>query len=506
MQTRKEGRIRRALFVVTVFALAMAFSSVAQAQDELPAPRAEIFVGYSYYDPGAGSQGIDKGFNTAVTWNFNKYIGVTFDTSGHYGDEANVGNFGFGPTVRLPIDRFTPFAHALLGFQKASPIGAEDTGFLAMLGGGVDLRLTRLLSWRIIQVDWVRANHTFFGVDDDFNGARVGGGLVFNLGSLEPPIPPSAACSASPAQVMEGEPVTVSASPTGFNPKHDLGYGWSSTGGKVSGTGATATVDTAGMAGGSYTASATITDTKKPKITANCSANFAVQERPKNPPQISCSANPATVQSGQPSTIACSCTSPDGAQLQPLAWSTSGGTIAGEGMNATLSTEGAGAGALTVTATCTDARGLSSSGSANVNVEVPQKIEASKINECSFPNKAKPARVDNACKAALDDVALRLQRDADAKAVIVGQMDAGEKPKDVAAHRAMNTKDYLVKEKQIDASRLETRTGMDGGQRVEIYLVPAGATFDEANTTVVTAPEKPMKKKGAKKATTPPTT
>jgi len=493
MQTRREGLIRRALVVVSVCALALAISPVAQAQDELPTPRTEIFVGYSYYDPGGGLglPGINKGFNTAVTWNYNKWLGATFDTSGHYDDSMNVGNFAFGPTIKYPMDRFTPFAHLLLGWQKASPVGFEETSFLTMVGGGLDLRLTKLLSWRMIQADWVRSAHEFVPpFDDTFNGGRVSSGIVFNLGAIEPPVPPSATCSASPAQVMEGEPVSVTATPSGFNPKHNLNYAWSATGGKVSGTGATANIDTTGVAGGSYTATAIITSAKRAKDTATCSANFTVQDRPKNPPQVSCSANPATVQSGQPSTISCTCTSPDGAQLQPLAWSTSGGTIAGEGMNATLSTEGAGAGTITVTATCTDARGLSSSGAANVNVEVPQRPEASKINECSFPNKARPARVDNACKAALDDVALRLQRDADAKAVIVGQMDAGERPKNVAAQRAFHTRDYLVKEKQIDASRLETRTGADGGQRVEIYLVPAGATFEEANTTVVTPPAK----------------
>ena len=52
----------------------------------------------------------------------------------------------------------------------------------------------------------------------------------------------------------------------------------------------------------------------------------------------------------------------------------------------------------------------------------------------------------------------------------------------------------------IDATRLETRTGTDGGRRVEIWIVPAGATFDAGNTTVVTAPApKPMRKKAAKK-------
>jgi len=520
MQSRKESFIRRALVVLAIFAFALTITSAAVAQDELPAPRTEIFVGYSYLHPGSDStltvgpdpldpafpRGITKGFNAAVTWNFSKYVGLTFDTSGHYHDNADVGNFAFGPTIMFPIGHVTPFAHTLFGIQRVSPSGFEtDTDFLALLGGGLDLRFNRLISWRLLQADWVRSQHSFvLGTQDSFRGARLSSGIVFNLGSLTPPTPPSATCSASPSQVMEGEPVTVTATPSNFNPKHDLGYQWTTTGGKASGTGATAQIDTNGLAGGSYSATANISDTKNSKMTASCSANFTVTDKPKNPPQISCSANPTTVQSGQPSTISCTCTSPDNAQLQPLAWQSSSGKIAGEGMNGTLDTSGAGAGAINITTTCTDARGLSASASTSVNVEAPQAPPAaSKINECSFPNKAKPARVDNTCKAALDDVALRLQREADAKAVIVGQMDAGEKPKNVAAQRAFNTRDYLVNEKQIDASRFETRTGQDGGNRVEIYLVPAGANFDEANTTVVTgAAAAPAKKGGPKKATT----
>jgi len=282
----------------------------------------------------------------------------------------------------------------------------------------------------------------------------------------------------------------VNATANNFNPKHTLDYDWHSTGGKITGNGASAQVDTAGMAGGSYTASAHITDKRNSKAMADCSASFAVREPGKNPPQVSCSANPSTVMSGQSSAISGSCSSPDNSRLQPLAWSASGGHIAGDGMNASLDTSGLAAGSVAVSATCTDARGLSSSTTCNVNVEVPSKLEASKINECAFPNTVKPARVDNTCKAALDDVTLRLQREADAKAVIVGQSDAGEKPANLAAQRATNTKDYLVMEKQIDASRLETRTGTDGGRRVEIWIVPAGATFDAGNTTVVTGPQR----------------
>jgi hypothetical protein len=511
MHTRLEGFARRVVLAMAIFAFVGMIPLKALAQDELPTPRTEIFLGYSWYSPNDHSadgvlghtKGIVPGFESAVTWNFKKWWGVTADFSGHYGDTLTVGNMLFGPTVRVPQGRIVPYAHALVGVQHASADGFDSKSNVAVaLGGGLDWRITHLIGWRIIQADWIRSGHNFVpGTEDIFSGARLSSGITFSLGSLTPPTPPSASCSASPASVMEGEPVTVSATGNNFNPKHTLNYDWSSTSGKIAGNGATAKIDTTGMAGGNYTAKVHISDPKSKNAMADCAANFAVQERPKNPPQISCSANPSTVQSGSPSTISCTCTSPDNAQLQPLAWQASQGKIAGEGMSATLDTSGLEAGTVSVTTTCTDARGLSSSANTAVNVEKPVVINPSKINECAFPNKVKPARVDNTCKAALDDVALRLQREPDAKAVIVGESDPKEKPANVKAQRAINTKEYLVTEKQIDASRLETRTGGDEGKRVEIWIVPAGSTpFDQAGTTVVTAPEKPAKK-GGKKST-----
>jgi hypothetical protein len=123
-----------------------------------------------------------------------------------------------------------------------------------------------------------------------------------------------------------------------------------------------------------------------------------------------------------------------------------------------------------------------------VNVEVPPAPpQASKLNEINFARNS--ARVDNTAKAILDDVALRLQREADARAVIVGFADPNElKPSTLAAERAANAKEYLSKEKGIDPSRIETRTGSGGGMKADIWLVPAGASFNEPGTEVVSVP------------------
>jgi outer membrane protein OmpA-like peptidoglycan-associated protein len=126
----------------------------------------------------------------------------------------------------------------------------------------------------------------------------------------------------------------------------------------------------------------------------------------------------------------------------------------------------------------------------------PAAPESSKLNEIAF--KKNSPRVDNAAKAILDEVALRLQRDADAKAVLVGQADPSEKgAKKIAAQRAVNAKSYLVGEKGIDASRIEVRTGSGSAMSTEIWLVPAGATFNQEGTSLVSDKVKPTATKRA---------
>jgi hypothetical protein len=73
--------------------------------------------------------------------------------------------------------------------------------------------------------------------------------------------------------------------------------------------------------------------------------------------------------------------------------------------------------------------------------------------------------------------------------VIVGQFDPNEKNgQRLAAQRAVNAKAYLTSgenQKAVDGSRIDVRSGADGGMRDEVYIVPEGATFEEANTTAV---------------------
>jgi len=77
---------------------------------------------------------------------------------------------------------------------------------------------------------------------------------------------------------------------------------------------------------------------------------------------------------------------------------------------------------------------------------------------------------------------------------VVGEAAPDEKKAEtLAAQRAVNTKDYLVKEKGIDASRITTRTGTQGNKEVENYLVPAGASFDNDVTGTTAVDESTVK-------------
>ena len=517
MSLRREATRGRVVMTLLAIAILISFLPVFSfAQDDNP-PKAEIFGGYSWYNPGGTVLGtkvpsIAKGWGAAFTYDFGKWWGLTADFNGHYKTEANIYSYTFGPQFKFRnSEHFEPFAQVLVGWSHIAP--GVSTGLMTrneptiMGGGGFDLKINRHFSWRILQADYVYTTYrdkNLMTTSTRFDGARLQSGAVISFGGGKPPVPAAASCSAaSPAEVMAGEPVRVTMTPSNFNPKRKLTYAWQSTGGKASGTDTTGTIDTTGLAPGSYTVTGKVDDDRQGKnhASASCTSSFTVKEPPKHPPTVSCSANPTTVKSGDPATITATSTSPDGRPVT-VNWNTSGGRITGTGNSVQLDTAGAPAGPITVNCTASDDRGLTASGSTSVNVEVPPPPPtASKLNEINFPDKKKPWRVDNAAKAILDDVALRLQREADAKAVVIGSADPDElkvkKNANLAAERAYNTKEYLTKEKGIDPSRIELRSG-GTGTKAEIWIVPAGASFTGEGTTVVD--ESKMAKPAAKPA------
>ncbi len=489
LRDRMSGRF---CFAVVV-AFVVVTSALAFAQQETY-PKVDIFGGYSWINPGGRVGAIKlnsmtKGFGLAPTFNFNKYLGFTVDGDAHWGDQGDLSTVMFGPRLKFRQEQFQPFVHALIGLHRLGVDGiGTNNHFGTVLGGGFDIPLTQRLAFRLIEADYVWGHHNFFPAvsgTQNMGGARLRSGLLVNFGFGPPPAPLAAACAINPSSVMAGEPVTLTVNATNIPKNHTVTYNFNTTGGKATPKDNTAQVDTTGLAPGNYTVTATVTDPKAKKgaAPATCNASFTIQEPPKHPPTITCSPSQTTVQSGQPVTITASGNSPDN---RPLTYNftASGGRITTNAAQATLDTAGVPAGPITVNCTTTDDRGLSASSTTSVNVEVPPPPpQASKMNEIQFKNARKPARVDNEAKAILDDYALRLQREADSKGIVVGNSDPSEKNgAALAQQRAVNTKAYLTQEKGIDPNRIEVRVGNAGTKTAELWVVPAGATFNQAGT------------------------
>jgi opacity protein-like surface antigen len=174
--------------IICAVCLALVAALHASAQEETP--KAEVFGGYSW----AG--GDFHGWDASVTGNFNRWLGLTADFSGHYSagepvvvrERQRAHHILFGPRLSLRRKRVTPFAYALFGAVRfRAEVSApslnlfatgEDTGFNMALGGGLDVKLTRRVSLRAFQIDYLRP--TFFG--EAHNRGRLAFGLVLRLG------------------------------------------------------------------------------------------------------------------------------------------------------------------------------------------------------------------------------------------------------------------------------------------------------------------------------------
>ena len=381
-------------------------SSVAFAQSDSN-PKWDIFAGYQYLHPGATVPGafgdpdnpiaykvpdMTKGFGAALTYNFDPHWGFEFDLGHNWGSGNYELTASVGPRFIWRTDSMNYFLHALVSENRLSVSGLNaGNGIGAIVGGGMDLPLSKFIAFRLFEADyvWGRHNYADFAAPEfpslrrpSLDGVRLRTGLVFSWGG-EAPVTPTASCSVQPTEVMVGEPITATVTASNFNPKHSVTYTWSGNGGQVTGKDTTASIDTTNAAPGNYTVTAHATDPKEKKNNeASCSASYTVKPLPpKNPPTVSLSASPASVVTGGSVNVTASCTSPDSVPVSVANWTATAGTVSGSGSSATLSTAGVPAGPVTINATCTDSRGLTGQASTQVTVENPPPPPVDKVLE-----------------------------------------------------------------------------------------------------------------------------
>ncbi|HEV2710712.1 MAG TPA: hypothetical protein VGU67_10900 [Edaphobacter sp.] len=511
-------------FVLAACAVSLGVATLGAQTPSTTAPmgpnpsRVDIFTGYSYFGAhgqvkpaGINYSSIDVGAIGSGAYYFNKYFGGEVNFVAHPdGNNDGLYSASAGPIFRAPMQNFTLFAHGLVGGAKLGGPNSEPPypyhepytwGPTLTAGGGMDYDLPFLnnrFSLRLFEADY-RYIHADFGPSvppptggvmggrANLSGVDLSTGIVTHFGHVIPPPPVTYSCAVSPAQGYPGDPLTVTGTALNLNPKKTATYNWTADGGTITGTSNVANIDTKNAAPGTYTAKGHVTEGNKPGQMADCSAQYTVEAF--QPPTISCSANPTTLNPGDSSTITAEGVSP---QNRPLTYSYSAteGSVSGNGNTATLSTAGAAPGTITVTCNVVDDKGQTASSTTSVTIAAPPPPPAPTVSSLCSVNferdKRRPVRVDNEGKACLDDVSLKLQQSSDAKLALVGNAASTEKHgSDLAAKRAVNTKDYLVKEKGIDASRISVYTGTQDGKTVTTTLIPAGATLDSTGITAV---------------------
>lgn len=507
----RSSKVCRALLLGAAIAAAplTCAAQASSAGSQLPGPsRLDLFGGYTYFHPvsstldGYAYEPIAKGVLASVTGYFGDHFGVEVEGqfSPHGPDDCFYAAQA-GPVYRTQYGRLVPFAHALFGGVRVGGPGVQPCtwGYGGTAGLGVDyvlpyVFLRNRVAVRAVQADYEYA-HVDFGANTaptflnggvgTINAYRLSAGVVVRLGGMTAAYPAALGCEVQPVQIYPGDPITVTSKVINLDVDKRLKpvYSWNASGGKITGSGEGAAIATAGLAPGEYTVNGRVIEGGKPSQHADCSATFRVVGY--EPPTLACSANPSSILPGGFSTITAVGRSPQNRTLN-YSYGTTAGEITGMGTTGTLTAADVSPGVITVTCNAVDDLGLSAQATTTVTVVAPPAPPAPTARAlCSVSferDRKRPVRVDNEAKGCLDDIALELNREADALLVIVGKHDPEEKP-EAAAERTLNVKQYLTQEKGIDPSRIELRTGETAGRTADNILVPPGATWDPGGTT-----------------------
>lgn len=174
-----------------MMALVAAVALPARAQNT---PQMEIMGGYSYLRSDVGGADLSmNGWQISVTENLNNWFGGTAEFSGFYANttpplgppdiNVNAHMFLFGPHFAFRKNpSFTPFAHVLVGAIRGSQgylaISQAKTDFAAEFGGGFDIKVSKRVSIRVIQADYIATPF----LDQRQDNVRLSAGIVLRLG------------------------------------------------------------------------------------------------------------------------------------------------------------------------------------------------------------------------------------------------------------------------------------------------------------------------------------
>lgn len=186
--------------------LGLLFGGSLHAQE---APKVDVFLGYSFLraNPARTAPAFgNHGGEGSLAMNINNNFGMEFDFGGYYngnvnkrGIEALSTTFLFGPRLSFGRSKeIDPYFHVLFGGIYVSgtkpgeaagtSIGVSQRNFAMATGGGVDIRLTKFMLFRPIQLDYFLTRLEDLGFSGlptqnrNQHNVRASAGLVFQFG------------------------------------------------------------------------------------------------------------------------------------------------------------------------------------------------------------------------------------------------------------------------------------------------------------------------------------
>ncbi|MBI4464197.1 MAG: OmpA family protein [Acidobacteria bacterium] len=296
----------------------------------------------------------------------------------------------------------------------------------------------------------------------------------------------AAQCSVEPQQVERGSKERLQARIEATDSLgHDLAYAWSSNGGRILGNGPAIApaieVDASQLPPGVYSVLAAAQDGYKQQT--RCAAHFQVV-RPSNHLSMSCAAEPAVLEAGEIAHLKALATDSLGYELR-YNWFTNGGTLQGEGPEASLDTTGLRPGQYSITGRAEDGWGVAADCVATITVRVvaPPPLPPEPLAVASIVFAPNQSILEESRKAQLDPVLERFRQEPAARISIESYAGPEEKqPGQLAAARAEAVKLYLV-ERGAEESRIQTLVGLGGklgglrNRTLDVIWLPEGAEY-----------------------------
>jgi hypothetical protein len=183
------------------FVLGVLLLSAIAASAQETTPKVEIGLNYSWLHVNSANfdyQRTGNGGSGYLEYNVSRVLGLVADFGGYANTRTGINDkaltYLFGPRFNLRhFERFTPYLQFLFGGAHAwsGPNDLQQTqdSFATAAGGGLDVNLSKHISIKPIQVEYVMTQFdsaALGGSTKDFgnhqNDIRYSGGVVFKFG------------------------------------------------------------------------------------------------------------------------------------------------------------------------------------------------------------------------------------------------------------------------------------------------------------------------------------